>query len=436
MGINLVMEEFALQALDAASAQGAEYADVRVIRQRVGWVGSRDGALHEVGEDLDTGFGVRVLVNGAWGFAAHTGLNRDQIGPVVRAAVEAGRAASKINSRPVELAPNPPAVATYRTAVERDPFAVSLEEQQALVLEAEQGLRAHDSVRTSRVMLLRYLTEKVFCSSEGARIRQDVTECGGDLFALATGDGKPARRSFENYGQAGWEYLERLNLPHQAARVGEEAAGLLTAPYVQAGTTAVVLGSSQLALMVHETCGHPTELDRVLGFEDAFAGGSFLQPSDLETLRYGSPHVNLSADSTLSEGLGTFGYDDDGVAAQRFPLVRDGIFCGYLCSRETAPLIGWDRSTGCSPRRWLGTGTHRPYGKRQPGSRRHSARRSDWRGEGWSVSRYTVQLEPGRQATELPLWPGIRPGDQKRQARRSSSWRHAAKHHAALLGRL
>jgi len=348
LGINLVMEEFALQALDEASAQGTGYADVRAIRQRVGWVGSRDGALHEVGEDLNTGFGVRVLVNGAWGFAAHNGLNRDQIGPVVRAAVEAGRAASTINSRPVELAPNPPAVATYRTAVERDPFAVSLEEQQALALEAEQGLRAHGSVRTSRVMLLRYLTEKVFCSSEGARIRQEVTECGGDLFALATGDDKPARRSFENYGQAGWEYVERLNLPWEAARVGEEAAGLLTAPYVQAGTTDVVLGSSQLALMVHETCGHPTELDRVLGFEDAFAGGSFLQPSDLETLRYGSPHVNLSADSTLPEGLGTFGYDDDGVAAQRFSLVRDGIFCGYLCSRETAPLIGWDRSTGCS----------------------------------------------------------------------------------------
>jgi len=119
--------------------------------------------------------------------------------------------------------------------------------------------------------------------------------------------------------------------------VGEEAAGLLTAPYVQAGTTDVVLGSEQLALMVHETCGHPTELDRVLGFEDAFAGGSFLQPGDLGTLQYGSPQVNLSADSTLPEGLGTFAYDDDGVPAQRFSLVRDGVFVGYLSSRDTAP---------------------------------------------------------------------------------------------------
>jgi TldD protein len=142
--------------------------------------------------------------------------------------------------------------------------------------------------------------------------------------------------------------VERLDLPVEARRVGAEAAALLEAPYVEAGPTDVVLGSQQLALMVHETCGHPTELDRVLGFEDAFAGGSFLQPQDLGHLRYGSEHVNLSADSTLPGGLGTFGYDDDGVPAQRFWLVHEGIFRGYLCSRETAPLIGWDHSTGCS----------------------------------------------------------------------------------------
>ncbi|MBV9282138.1 MAG: TldD/PmbA family protein, partial [Chloroflexi bacterium] len=195
---------------------------------------------------------------------------------------------------------------------------------------------------------LSFHTEKLFCSTEGARIRQETTECGGSLFALAVGDARPARRSFANYGQAGWEFVRRLDLVGEAERVGEEAAALLAAPYVEPGRRDVVLGSEQLALMVHETCGHPTELDRVLGFEDAFAGGSFLQPADLGRLRYGSAHVNLSADSTLPTGLGTFGYDDDGVAARRFPLVREGIFCGYLCSRETAPLIGWDRSTGCS----------------------------------------------------------------------------------------
>lgn len=342
------MEEFALEVLDQATRSGAGYADVRAMRQCTEAISTRDGALEQAGEQRGSGYGVRVLVDGAWGFAAQGLLGRDTIASTVQAAIEAGRAASRVNRKAVELAPNPAAVDTYGTPVERDPFSVPLEEKQTLLLAAERGLRTHDSVGISATSLLSFFTEKFFCSSEGSRIRQDVMECGAALFALATGEEKPARRSFDNYGQAGWEFVEHLDLVRQAARVGEEAAGLLTAPYVDARATDVVLGSEQLALMVHETCGHPTELDRVLGFEDAFAGGSFLQPEDLNGLRYGSEHVNLSADSTIPEGLGTFGYDDDGVPAQRFPLVRDGIFRGYLSSRDTAPLIGWDRSTGCS----------------------------------------------------------------------------------------
>jgi TldD protein len=262
--------------------------------------------------------------------------------------MEAADAAARVNRRRVDLAPVQPVRGTYSTPVERDPWDVPIDEKIDLALRADGALRASAAVSTSRVEIVAFRTEKVLCTTEGARLGQDLTECGGALFALATGDAKPARRSFSNYGQAGWEFVERLSLPVEASRVGEEAAALLTAPYVEPGETDVVLGSGQLALMVHETCGHPTELDRVLGFEDAFAGGSFLLPEGLGSLRYGSEHVSLSADSTLPEGLGTFGWDDDGVPAQRFPLVRDGIFCGYLSSRETAPMIGWERSTGCS----------------------------------------------------------------------------------------
>ncbi|HLJ69196.1 MAG TPA: TldD/PmbA family protein [Chloroflexota bacterium] len=342
------MEELGLAVLDEATRLGAAYADVRVMRRRSDTVQTRDGELEHAGEERDDGLGVRVLVDGAWGFAAQTGLDRAAGDRAARSAVVAARATARVNRRAVELAPNPPAVAAYRTPLHRDPFAVPLEEKQALLLAAERTLRAHHSVQVSSAHLVAFRTEKFFCSSDGARIEQDVIECGGGLFALALGEEKPARRSFDNYGQAGWEFVERLNLEQQGARVGEEAAGLLTAPYVEPGPTDVVLGSDQLALMVHETCGHPTELDRVLGFEDAFAGGSFLQPADLGTLRYGSEHVNLIADSTLAEGLGTFAYDDDGVPAQHFSLVRHGIFCGYLSSRETASMIGWDHSTGCS----------------------------------------------------------------------------------------
>jgi TldD protein len=342
------VEQFALTALDEITRLGAQYADVRVIRQHVRHIETRDGALKQAQDWRDAGFGIRALIDGAWGFAAHSRLEPDRIGPTARLAAEAARAAASVNPRPVELAPNPPAVDTYCTPIGRDPFTVPLDEQQSLLLAAERELRRVSAVTVSRTSLQAFRTEKIFVSSEGARIHQDLTECGAALSALATGPGKPARRTFDNYGQAGWEFIEHLDLVHEAARVGDEAAGLLTAPYVEPGPTDVILGSEQLALMVHETCGHPTELDRVLGFEDAFAGGSFLQPRDLDHLRYGSDHVSLSADSTLPTGLGTFGYDDDGVAAQRFLLVDRGIFRGYLSSRDTAPLIGQERSTGCS----------------------------------------------------------------------------------------
>lgn len=343
-----MLDEITAEALDEATHAGADYADVRAIQQRFEGIMTRDGALEKAGEEASSGFGVRVLVNGAWGFAARNGLNREDIPEVVEEAIEAARAAAKVSRRKVELASNPPAGATYRTPLRRDPFDVPLEDKVAILTAAEGNMRAHESVRISRASLQSFYTEKVFHSSEGARIRQDVTECGGGLFCLAVGEGKPTRRSFSNYAQAGWEFVERLDLPREAARVGEEAAALLAAPYVEPGPIDVVLGSEQLALMVHETCGHPTELDRVLGFEDAFAGGSFLQPEDLGRLRYGSEHVNLTADSTLPEGLGTFGYDDDGVAAQRFFLVEGGVFRGYLSNRETATMIGQDHSTGCS----------------------------------------------------------------------------------------
>ena len=342
------VEEFALEVLEAAAAPGVQYADVRAIEGRTERIRTRDGALDTAGEQHDSGFGVRVLVDGAWGFAARVGLDRACIPDVAAAAVEAGRAAARVQARRVELAACRPAVDTYRSAVLRDPFTVSLEEKQALALDLERRLRSPRSVAFSSVEFLSFRTGKFFCSSEGARIRHDLTECGAALVAFATGDGKPARRSFNNYAQAGWEFIDRLALPETAERVGMEAAALLEAPYAEPGIADVVLGSEQLAIMVHETCGHPTELDRVLGFEDAFAGGSFLQPADLQSFRYGSAHVNLSADSTLPEGLGTFGYDDDGVPAQRFSLVRDGVFCGYLSSRETAPMIGCEESTGCS----------------------------------------------------------------------------------------
>jgi len=282
------VDEFALEALDAAVSRGVQYADVRIVQQRTERIRTRDGALDTAGEQHDSGFGVRVLVDGAWGFAASVGIDRAQIPSVVAAAAEAGRAAAAVQARRVELAACQPAIDTYRNSVSRDPFTVSLDEKQALALELERNLRTPQSVGFSGVEFVSFGTEKYFCSSEGARIRQDLIECGASLFAFATGEGKPARRSFDNYAQAGWEFIERLDLPETAMRVGNEAAALLVAPYVEPRVTDVVLGSEQLAIMVHENCGHPTELDRVLGFEDDFDGGRFMQPEDIDSLRNSS----------------------------------------------------------------------------------------------------------------------------------------------------
>jgi len=187
---------------------------------------------------------------------------------------------------------------------------------------------------------------RIFASSEGARIRQELVECGGGIDALAVGDdGRVQARSYPSAhggssGQAGWEYVEGLGLEREAPRVGEEAAALLTADPCPATVTTLVLDAEQMELQVHESVGHPTELDRVYGTEASYAGTSFLKPEDLGKLRYGSERMNITADPTTPLGLGTFGFDDEGVPARRQAVVEEGVLRGYLSSRQTAALIG------------------------------------------------------------------------------------------------
>jgi len=192
---------------------------------------------------------------------------------------------------------------------------------------------------------------KWFANSEGAFIEQTIIETGGGMECTAAGHGDVQKRSYPNsfgrhQGCVGYEFFRAMDLPAHAQRIAEQAVALLTAQPCPSGITTVILDGTQVALQVHESCGHPIELDRVFGTEAAFAGTSFLTPDKLGTFRYGSEHVNITADATIPGGLGTFGYDDEGVPAQRVPIVREGVFVGYLTSRETAPLIGQERSNG------------------------------------------------------------------------------------------
>lgn len=344
------MNELAERALNVAQVRGATYADVRVVRRERQRVTVKNGQVGELAEDEDQGFGVRVIVDGAWGFASSSRLTLAEVERVAALAVSIARASALVKGRGVDLGLPEAHVGSYRTPLLRDPFAVSLEDKLALLLAADEAMRRVKGIRVSRADLDFIRETKSFASTEGSRVEQVIVESGAGLEAVAVGMGEVQKRSYPNsfgrhQGTAGFEFVEALDLAGHAQQVAEEAVALLTAPVCPSGEMTLVIGGSQLALQVHESCGHPVELDRVFGSEASYAGTSFLTPEKLGTFRYGSPAVNLTADATIPGGLGTFGYDDEGIPAQRTPLVERGIFTGYLTSRETASRLG-QRSNG------------------------------------------------------------------------------------------
>jgi TldD protein len=235
----------------------------------------------------------------------------------------------------------------YWTPARRDPIEVPLAEKIELCLRAEERMR-HPDVKVTTAVVRAQREHRAFASSEGADGLQEFCECGGGIDALALADGRVQTRSYpSSHGgssaQAGWEYVESLGLEREAPRVAEEAAALLVADPCPAAVTTVVLDAGQMQLQVHESVGHPTELDRIYGTEAAYAGTSFLKAGDLGSLRYGSELMNVTADPTTPHGLGTFAFDDEGVRAERQPIVEAGVLCGFLASRETVALLGEGR---------------------------------------------------------------------------------------------
>ncbi|HEY8756422.1 MAG TPA: TldD/PmbA family protein [Candidatus Dormibacteraeota bacterium] len=342
------MRDIAERALDAAHAAGAAYADCRVVERTSQSVLVKNGRVNNVTEFEDAGVGVRVLVDGAWGFCGTQRTDSEGLEGAARLAVRIARASARTAVATVRLAPAPVVTATYTTPVRVDPFSVSLDRKIELLLSADAAMDV-PGVTTRHGSLGAVRHQQLFASSEGSRITQTIIETGGGLDATATSEGEVQSRSFPNsFGRqqltAGWEAVEEMDLPGNGRRIAEEAVALLSADLCPAGTMTLILDATQAALQVHESCGHPTELDRVLGFEAAFAGTSFLMPDMLGKFRYGSEAVTISADATSPRGLGTFGYDDEGVAAQRTVLIDQGLFTGYLTSRETA--AGFDALSG------------------------------------------------------------------------------------------
>jgi len=346
------MQTLINRCLDTAVQRGASYADVRIVDRHTQNISLRDGVVETISDDHSAGFGVRLLVDGAWGFASSRDLSLAEAERVTAIALETARASALTRGERVDLGPPVASQGSYQTPIAVDPFSVPLEDKLALLLLADAEMSGVQHVRTRSGNLAFIRERKWFANSEGASTEQTIYESGGGISATAVADGEVQVRSYPNsfarqQVTGGWEAIQSWDLPGNALRIASEAAALLTAdPCPGEISTTLILGGAQLALQVHESCGHPIELDRVFGSEAAYAGTSFLTPDKLDAFRYGSEVVNLTADSVRPYGLGTFGWDDEGVPASSTPIVKDGLFVGYLMSRQTAARLG-KISNGC-----------------------------------------------------------------------------------------
>jgi TldD protein len=333
------------RALNTAQALGAGYADVRVVRRREESIAVKTGKVEGVALGETEGFGVRVLVGGAWGFASSHRLELDEADRVAALAVRIAKASGTALRRPVVLDDRPPAKGTYETPIDEDPFRIPLETKITDLLEADKRATSVKGVAFTESMYAAQREWKTFAATDGSFTEQTITHVGSAVEANAIEGDEHQRRSYPDagggYRAAGYEFIRSLDLANHAEAYAEEAVALLTAPQLPPGRRTIILDPSQLYLQIHESCGHPTELDRVYLTEASYAGTSFLTTDKLDDgFRYGSDLITIVADATAAHGLGTFGWDDEGVAAQSVPLIQNGILAGYLSSRETAPRIG------------------------------------------------------------------------------------------------
>ena len=338
------MRELTNRALNLAKAQGATYSDIRIVRRETQDINVKNGVVQTLSLDSDQGFGVRVIADGAWGFASSHRLEPAEVDRVTALAVQIAKASVRAKLADADIGPPEVYTGTYRTPVEIDPFTVPLNDKVSLLLDVDKEARGVKGVAIATSSMTFIRENKTFASTEGSFIEQEIIESGLGVVAVAVGDGEMQKRSFPNsfgrhQGTAGYEFIKQWDLVSNARRMGEEAVALLSAPQCPSGVKTLILDGPQLALQVHESCGHPIELDRVFGTEAAYAGTSFLTPEKFGNFRYGSDSVNLTADAVTPTGLGTFGYDDEGVPAQTTDIVKNGMFVGYLTSRETAQQL-------------------------------------------------------------------------------------------------
>jgi TldD protein len=338
-------------ALNTARKLGVTYADIRINRYRTESINTRERQVQNVSRGQNFGFGVRVLYKGTWGFASSRSVTPDVVQRITQQAVEIARANSTYQRKPVSLVPVEKVVTSWKNAFEKDPFEVSIDDKIQFLLALNDAALKSEGVGFVNSSMGFVNEQKFYASTDGSRIEQYIIRANPSFTVTAVNraNGDFQTRSALGGPQGmGYEYLEKHDWKQEAQQAGQEAAMKLKAKSVDPGKYDLVLHPSHLWLTIHESVGHPTELDRALWWEADYAGTSFLTPDKTGKLQFGSKVVNFVADRTQPTALATVGYDDEGVPGQRWHLVKDGLFVDWQTTRDLAATTGQKKSYGCN----------------------------------------------------------------------------------------
>ena len=338
-------------AMEKAVSLGADYADIRIQKTSRQGLYVENYSIKESNNDVIHGYGIRVLKDGAWGFAHSNQFNQEAVIKTVLRAFEIAKLSSLVrNGSGIKLANEKSYIATYRTPVKKDPFLIPLKEKTDLFLEINHRMLNLAEVKKAVSYFSAVKDEKLFASTLGSRLDISTTYINPMLTAYAMTPEDTQSRTFDEGGRSvGWEWMDELDLLTRSRYIAEEAVMKVHADELKGeARRSLILDPNHLGLTMHESVGHPTELDRVLGWEADFAGISFATPEKLKNYKYGSDIVNFVGDNTLESGLATAGFDDDGVPGQKWYIIKNGVLNEYGTTRDTAPFIGLDYSRGCS----------------------------------------------------------------------------------------
>jgi TldD protein len=338
-------------SLNTAHKLGVTYADIRINRYRNEFIATREQQVQNVSRGQNFGFGVRVLYKGTWGFASSRSVTPEDVRRITQQAVEIARANSAYQRKRISMVPVEKVVTTWKNAYEKDPFEVSIDDKIQFLLSLNESAMKTPGVSFVNSTMGFVNEQKFYASTDGSRIEQYIIRVDPSFTVTAVNRANGDFQSRSSLGGPqgmGYEYMEKHDWKKEAQQAGEEAVMKLKAKAVEPGKYDLVLHPSHLWLTIHESVGHPTELDRSLWMEANYAGTSFLTPDKIGTLQFASKIMNFVADRTQPAGLATVGYDDEGVPGQRWHLIKDGMFVDWQTTRDLAPMIGHKKSYGCN----------------------------------------------------------------------------------------